>query len=69
MQHYQGSITYYSLLCGRNSYRFSGKNGYDYEQKYSKELIRVGAVLAISALIALALLIYLFYVLFRGEEL
>lgn len=27
------------------------------------------AVLVISALIALALLIYLFYVLFRGEEL
>jgi K+-transporting ATPase KdpF subunit len=29
----------------------------------------MGAVLVISALIALALLIYLFYVLFRGEEL
>lgn len=29
----------------------------------------MGAVLVISALVALALLIYLFYVLFRGEEL
>lgn len=29
----------------------------------------MGTVLAISALIGLALLIYLFYVLFRGEEL
>lgn len=29
----------------------------------------MGAVLMISVLIALALLIYLFYVLFRGEEL
>jgi len=29
----------------------------------------MGAVLVISSLIALALLIYLFYVLFRGEEL
>lgn len=29
----------------------------------------MGAVLLVSALIALALLIYLFYVLFRGEEL
>jgi K+-transporting ATPase KdpF subunit len=29
----------------------------------------MGTVLVISALIALALLIYLFYVLFRGEEL
>ncbi|WP_313341228.1 potassium-transporting ATPase subunit F [Sedimentibacter sp.] len=28
----------------------------------------MGAVLAISGLIALALLIYLFYVLFKGEE-
>ena len=28
----------------------------------------MGVVLAISALVALALLIYLFYVLFRGEE-
>jgi len=29
----------------------------------------MGVVLIISAIIALALLIYLFYVLFRGEEL
>ncbi|MDP4110002.1 MAG: potassium-transporting ATPase subunit F [Bacillota bacterium] len=29
----------------------------------------MGAVLAVSAVIALALLIYLFYVLFRGESL
>lgn len=29
----------------------------------------MGTVLVLSALIALALLIYLFYVLFRGEEL
>jgi len=29
----------------------------------------MGAILVISSLIALALLIYLFYVLFRGEEL
>lgn len=29
----------------------------------------MGVVLVIAALIALALLIYLFYVLFRGEEL
>jgi K+-transporting ATPase KdpF subunit len=29
----------------------------------------MGTVLVISSLIALALLIYLFYVLFRGEEL
>ncbi|MEN6313155.1 MAG: potassium-transporting ATPase subunit F [Clostridiaceae bacterium] len=29
----------------------------------------MGVVLAVSAIIALALLVYLFYVLFRGEEL
>ncbi len=29
----------------------------------------MGVVLVISALVALALLIYLFYILFRGEEL
>lgn len=29
----------------------------------------MGAVLAVSAFIALGLLVYLFYVLFRGEEL
>lgn len=29
----------------------------------------MGAVLVISALIAMVLLVYLFYVLFRGEEL
>jgi len=34
-----------------------------------EELIKVGVVLAMAGIIGLALLVYLFYVLFKGEEL
>lgn len=37
--------------------------------KKEKECLQLGAVLIISGLVTLALFIYLFYILFRGEKL
>lgn len=39
------------------------------ERIMKQELMNMGIVLVVSGIIALALLAYLFYVLFRGEEL